>query len=342
MRRGSSGSVRAMLGSERPTPGRKSRCTGVMAPRWTQSTARCTHAALRTLAGESNCDFLCVVRAVLVDVDFFKALARCFPSFTSATDASRGLGIFEFHRRAFVSGGFAQLDPRAHAKAVKVVRVLSDWLPAGALHEMVLPSAGVGCAESTTFVKFLEPLPAEQDRFRTVPDGGRVMRAMQRFAVGVQSPAVLCVERALGSLAAAASRGHHARFPVHYGALPTALASRGDHYVLLPEQRYLSVGEQLCAAGFPLTSHFARTLLRRSPAVLSPCQIGQFLGLAVHGGVFVALLEWADARGFLPSPGFRYRSAFPKFLLSLHPGRRQIATIRCTCQHANSPVRSPK
>ena len=84
---------------------------------------------------------------------------------------------------------------------------------------------------------------------------------------------------------------------VHTDALPTALASRADHYWLTGPRRYMTVLE-VCRAfglsdGSPLTA-----ALRR---VRCPTNAVSMAGRGIHAGVAAAVLRWLDARTLLPA-----------------------------------------
>jgi len=84
---------------------------------------------------------------------------------------------------------------------------------------------------------------------------------------------------------------------VHTDALPTALASRADHYWLTGPRRYMTVLE-VCRTfglsdGSPLTA-----ALRR---VRCPTNAVSMAGRGIHAGVATAVLRWLDARALLPA-----------------------------------------
>ncbi|KAL1525078.1 hypothetical protein AB1Y20_019951 [Prymnesium parvum] len=116
----------------------------------------------------------------------------------------------------------------------------------------VLGSMGLSAdnVPESTFHKWLTSRP-EEERLRPLSAGGRAHGGLIWWPFGwLERHGVICYERAAGRLlaghAGVAPAASEMRLVVHTEILPTAVASAGDHYMLVSpvgEARYLTVEE---------------------------------------------------------------------------------------------------
>lgn len=164
-----------------------------------------------------------------------------------------------------------------------------------------------------TFHQWLSVQP-RLDRRRDISDCTRILRGLSRWPLGwLDDLGVVCYERAHGRVTEE-GRGRVserlARGLVHRHHMPTAVANRADHYVLLSPinpPRFLTVAEVSRSFGLSCQSPLYHTLC--ATETLTPTQAVTCLGRAVHVGVAIALLDpWVGS--VLPKRGLRYASLY--------------------------------
>ena len=87
-----------------------------------------------------------------------------------------------------------------------------------------------------------------------------------------------------------------ARALVHPDVLPTAVASRADHWWLKGPDRYMSVLETCRAFGLADSSPLTRALCDHE----TPAAAIELAGRGMHAGVAALIVDWIDKRGLLP------------------------------------------
>ena len=152
------------------------------------------------------------------------------------------------------------------------------------------------------------------DEDRELPEEGRILTALARWDWSAfTGTAFLVFERAQGRLVDQfpdeAERPCAATVErlLHRDELPTALASSGDHFLILeartgggmPHVRYMSVADNAAAAGVPEFS-VLRDALAAGPPTITATQAVEALGEGIHGLPVQAIIEALEAEGSWP------------------------------------------
>ena len=161
------------------------------------------------------------------------------------------------------------------------------------------------------------------DTERRPCEGGRIMRGLALWDWSAfDGVAFVNFERAAGRLRSEYPEVEGAPSPdlverlVCRDHLRTALASPGDHYLVLrarpeggmPDVVFMAVGDSATAGGVPSTSPLRDALL--DPTVATPVQAVTALGEAVQGDVFGAILDTLVSQGAIPEGECTWATAF--------------------------------
>ena len=172
-----------------------------------------------------------------------------------------------------------------------------------------LPSIGIPPASEISppsFFEWIDPAPTGPVRTAT-PAAGPMSKLAQWNPSGEVLDGVVCCARAEGRVRvwrkgankspSAPPPRHLLKALVHQVVLPTAVASKPDHWWLVKEQRWMSVLEVCRAFGLRDESPLTRALCSE----VCPASAVQVAGKAIHAGIARLLVDKLDAEGLLPS-----------------------------------------
>lgn len=184
-------------------------------------------------------------------------------------------------------------------------------------HRSTLPVVALSVARATgpkgTFHSFLVETP-NGERRRDVSKSARALAGVSRWPLSwLRVPGVVCYERAAGRVLSERNGLPDAKFMrgvVKVVELPTAVANRSNHYLLLlpgGSVRYMSVEEVSRSCGILPESPLMGML--SCSAYLTPTQAVTCLGAGVHAAVARQVVVTLIARGALPACGITYGSS---------------------------------
>lgn len=281
---------------------------GQHAAEWSDAAAHSVFAALHEGHSREGTAICRYTEGILADVangdDRFVA-RDCLGMCTA--DRGVALGIMSWHAHRLGEATTREARVRRVRTFLKPLRERAR--ARGSVGRLIVTLSNVPPMD--TFHKWLAARPKEE-RQRELLVGGRTWTGLKAWPRAWQEGwGVVCYERAAGRLLAEGGPSEGTvRALIRFDVLPTAVASAGDHYVLVGPAgaaRYMSVDEVARAFGIASTSPLMTTL--REPSVMTDAQAVSCLGRSVHVGVARLLVGDLLRRGAIHR-GLTYGSAY--------------------------------